>query len=127
MIFDYSELERRKPVWSALSDLWLDSELTDDDLERIAAVMEQSDYTIDELREIYRFEEAPVVFMNLFQVAGEWAGFDEDWLCAEAAKRANNRSLFLRAFVKLGIGKWIMTYATERYWARLVEPLGKSC
>jgi hypothetical protein len=66
------------------------------------------------------FEVAPVVFPNLLVVAGEWAGFDEQWLFTEAAKRARRRSLSLRVFVRIGIGIWLMTFATERHWDRLV-------
>ena len=123
VVIDEEEIERRKPVWAALSDLWLDTELTEDDLQRIAEVMKRSGYSVPQLRDIYLFEVAPVVFPNLLTVAGEWAGFNEGWLFAEATKRARRRSLSLRAFVKLGIGKWIMTFATERHWDTLVKML----
>ncbi len=92
MVLDESEIERRKLVWAALSELWLDTELADDDLRRIAGAMRDSGYGLGELREIYLFEVAPVVFANLFTVAGEWAGFDQDWLFAEAARRAGKRN-----------------------------------
>ena len=95
----------------------------EDDLLRIAEVMKSSGYSQDELRDIYLFEVAPVVFPNLLSVAGEWAGFDEEWLFTEIAKRARRRSLILRAFVKLGIGKQLMTFATERHWERLLDLL----
>jgi hypothetical protein len=42
MVFDESEIERRKPVWAPLSELWLDTELAEDDLRRIAGVMSTS-------------------------------------------------------------------------------------
>jgi hypothetical protein len=100
-VIDDAEIERRKPVWSAFSDLWLDTELTEDDLRRIAEVMKWSGYTIPELRGIYLFEVAPVVFPNLLSVAGEWAAFDEEWLFVEATERARKRSVFLRAMVWL--------------------------
>ena len=121
MGLDEADIERRKPVWAALSELWLDTELADDDLRRIAGVMGQSDYSVGELREIYLFEVAPVVSPNLLTVAGEWAGFDEGWLFAEVTRQARRRSPVLRALVRLGIGKWVMTFATERHWHRLVE------
>jgi hypothetical protein len=70
MIHDEAEIERRKPVWAALSDLWLDTELKDDDLQRTAGVMKRSEYSINELRDIYLLEVAPVVFPNLLSVAG---------------------------------------------------------
>jgi hypothetical protein len=63
------------------------------------------------------------VFPNLVVVAGEWAGLDEEWLFNRAAKRARRRNLILRAFVRIGIGKWLMTYATERHWNTLVKML----
>ncbi len=87
--------------------------------------MKRSCYSLDEMRDIYLFEVAPVVFPNLLSVAGECAGFDEEWLFAKATKRARKRSLCLRVFVKLGIGKWLMTFATERHWDTLVKMLGK--
>ena len=70
-MIDESEIERRKPVWAALSELWLDTELTQDDLQRIAGVMKRSGYSVPQLRDIYLFEVAPVVFRNLFTVAGD--------------------------------------------------------
>jgi hypothetical protein len=123
MIQDETEIERRKRVWAALSELWLDIELTQDDLERIAGVTKSSGYSVPELREINLFEVAPVVFPNLLVVAGEWARFDEEWLFTGLAKRAKKRSLYLRTFVKIGIGKWITTWATERHWDALVKML----
>jgi hypothetical protein len=116
MIQDETEIERRKPVWAALSELWLDTELTHDDLQRIAGVMKTLGYSLSQLREIYLFEVAPIVFGNLLTVAGTWSGFDEEWLFNQVAKRARKRSLSLRMFVKTGIGKWFMTCATERHW-----------
>jgi hypothetical protein len=123
-LHDGFEIERRQPVWAALSELWLDTELSEEDLRRIAGVMRRSGYSLDELRAIYLFEVAPVVSPNLLCLAGEWAGFDEEWLFAEATKWARRRGLILRAMVRIGIGRWIMTFATERHWVRLVELVG---
>ncbi len=121
MIHDETEIERRKPVCGTLSELWLDTELTGDDLHRIAGVMRRSGYGVLQLRDIYLFEVAPVVFPNLLTVAGEWAGFDKEWLFTEVAKRAKRRSWCLRTVVRIGIGKWLMTYATERHWDTLIK------
>ena len=87
-MIDDAEIDRRKPVWAALSELWLDTELAEDDLRRIAGVMKASGYPIGVLRHIYLYEVAPVVFPNLLVVAGEWAEFDHEWLFAEATRRA---------------------------------------
>ena len=123
MIHEDAEIERRKPVWVALSDLWLDTELTEDDLRRIAGVMRRSGYTVQELREIYLFEVAPVVYPNLLSVAGEWAGFDEEWLVREVTRQARRKSVILRLLVKIGVGRKILTFATEGHWEKLVGML----
>jgi hypothetical protein len=65
-----------------------------------------------------------VVFPNLLSIAGEWVGFDEEWLVHEVTKQAKRRSPVLRTLVKLGIGRKIRTFATERHWVRLVEMMG---
>lgn len=118
-----AEVERRKPVWTAFSEFWLDTELEDSDLKRIARVAADSGYSLAELRDIYLYEVAPVVSVNLLAVAGEWSGFDEEWLHAEARKRAEQRSSWLRFWVFVGIGRGMMTWATERHWDRIVSLL----
>lgn len=118
-----TELERRKPVWTAFSELWLDTELDENDLSRIARVAAESRYSIAELRDIYLHEVAPVVYRNLWGVAGVWNAFDEEWLHAEARRRAERRSLWLRFWVFIGLGRWCMTRAAEREWHRIVALL----
>jgi hypothetical protein len=118
-----TELERRKPVWTAFSELWLDTELDDNDLQRIARIVQASGYAIAELRDIYLYEVAPVVSPNLLTVAGEWDGFDEQWLHTACRKRAEHRSLWLRFWVFIGIGRMLMTFITERHWRRVVSLL----
>ncbi len=117
------ELERRKPVWTAFSEFWLDTELDDSDLRRIANVAAAAGYSIPKLRDIYLYEVAPVVGANLLCPAGAWAGFDEQWLHAEARKRAEHRSLWLRLWLFVGIGRGLLTYATERHWHRVLALL----
>jgi hypothetical protein len=120
-MFEDEDIPKRKPVWLALDDLWLDTELQPDDLERIGTVMHESGYSMPELREIYLFEVAPIVSPNLLCVAGEWAGFDEDWLFEKIIRFGKRKGPFIRFFTAIGVGKWIMTYATERHWVKLVE------
>jgi hypothetical protein len=77
---NYKIIEERKPVWVALSNLYLDTELQEDDYKYIAEVFYNSPYSLDEIDLINKYEVAPVLMPNLLSVAGEWAGFDEDWL-----------------------------------------------
>lgn len=69
------ELERRRPVWEALSSVFLDTEIEDEWLERIAGTLRASGYTASELEAILWGELCPVLYPNLLGVAGEWDGF----------------------------------------------------
>ena len=74
-----SDLEGRRPVWLALSDLFLDTDvnlLREGSTRTLAA----SPYSLEELDAILREEVCPACSFNLREVAGEWAGFDADWL-----------------------------------------------
>ncbi len=42
--------------------------------------MKESGYSLDEIHDILMNEVFPVLIPNMHSVAGEWAGFDEDWL-----------------------------------------------
>ena len=88
---DARELARRKPVWLALSEFYLDTELQPADLSRIRLVFDQSGYSEQEIRQIDYEEVGPLLFSNLLSVAGEWAGFEEAALVEALAKRANKR------------------------------------
>jgi len=83
------EIERRKPVWFALSGLWLDTELTDLDIHHIATVMVDSGYSLSELRVICDSEIAPIVYKNLLTPVGVWSGFDETWLAQQIITQMN--------------------------------------
>jgi hypothetical protein len=73
-----AEIEQRLPVWHALSDLFLDTELQPYDYRTIAEALRSSGYQVDELRDVLEEEVAPAFATNLMSVAGEWAGWSED-------------------------------------------------
>ena len=75
-----SEIEKRIPVWNALSDLFLDTELDDITHKYIAKVVVESGYEPQEIHNILWKEVLPAVGDNLRIVAGEWAGFNPEWL-----------------------------------------------
>lgn len=74
------EILSRKIVWGALSNFYLDTELDDNDYTYITKILQQSNYSLEELKDIDLFEVFPVLQINLLNVAGEWAGFNEEWL-----------------------------------------------
>lgn len=76
MTADRSERER---VWIALSELFLDTDVSSS-LDQIQREVIASPFSIEDIDIILRDEVAPVCLPNLYSVAGEWTGFDPDWL-----------------------------------------------
>ena len=114
---DETEIERRKPVWTALSDLWLDTELDESDLSYITREMHASGYSIQDLRDIYLYEVAPAVYWNLLCVAGEWLGFEDAWLHDKILRSLRTRTRLGRWWIR--VRRRRMTYATEHHWGEL--------
>ena len=56
-------------------------------LERIARQCAHSKYSIAELEQIYWNEVRPAVQLNLHSVAGQWAGFERNWLSERILKK----------------------------------------
>lgn len=73
------EREARRPLWRALSELYLDAE---PDWVNVAARCSASPFAIDEIRRILFDDVHPVLRANLWSTAGVWDGFDQDWLIA---------------------------------------------
>jgi hypothetical protein len=74
------DLLRRRWVWQALSDLFLDDEITADTLRYAARICAECSYSDEELDAIYRNEVAPALAFNYFLVAGVGGYFDSVWL-----------------------------------------------
>lgn len=114
-----ADLARRRPVWEALSELFLDTELRDPDLRRIAKVVAASSYSPAELEAILYDELYPILIWNLRTAAGVWVGFDGAWL--EERIRARHRRRF-RCPRWLYIGRGMIRADWERI-LRMVEAL----
>lgn len=118
MKFTAVELENRKPLWTAFSDLWLDTEVSQMTLNYIAREMKASGYPLAELKYIYQHEVAPVVYRNLLVVpGGVWTVFDETWL-NDAIQQNLSKPKIWRKF-RFFISYSGMFYATQEHWATL--------
>ncbi len=73
-------LKNRLPVWKALSNLFLDTELDQSDYRYIVKEIEKSGFSRLETQEILWKEVFPALADNLRIVAGEWGGFSDKWL-----------------------------------------------
>lgn len=79
-------IAERREVWIALSDLFLDTDVRLS-FAYIARVAAASKYSLEELEAICRDEVAPIVESNLLEIAGDWAGFPEEWLIGSISRR----------------------------------------
>ena len=90
-------------MWNALSEFFLDTELQESDYRRIASALAASPYTVGEIEEILRCEVYPACHQNLLCIAGEWRGFDGEWLVEHVApcfgKRPRRRIPRLHAWM----------------------------
>lgn len=73
------DLAAREPVWLALSQLFLDTDITLSRRWR-AQALASSGYSVAQLERILVEEVAPACRINLLCVAGVWDGFDPMWL-----------------------------------------------
>ncbi len=113
------DLLNRASVWEALANFWLDTELLDNEIDHIAHILAESPYTIEEIQAIHRYEVAPAVSSNLLSVAGEWSGFDSEWLKEHCTQFASRRhSIWFRTRIWLQIP--LINVFTARYWGQVI-------
>lgn len=86
------DIENRKPVWDALSDLYLDTEIQDYTLASIADTCARSPYSIVEIERIMFLEVQPIVGINLKSITGVWDYFDQEWLAEKIMTRYKRHS-----------------------------------
>ncbi|WP_369992174.1 DUF7079 family protein [Pseudomonas xanthosomatis] len=72
--------QRRLKVWQALSEFFLDTEIDNGTFDYVAKAIIESDYSPEEVQTILWGEVFPALESNLRSVAGEWAGWTDDWL-----------------------------------------------
>jgi hypothetical protein len=92
------DLSHRRPVWDALSTMFLDTDVSTSRDWR-AATLAASPYSLPQLEQILIHEVYPVCQPNLRVMAGEWAGFDSEWLHDAILMRQTSG---LRAWFNLG-------------------------
>jgi len=114
-----AQLAERLPVWEALSEFFLDTQLQAADYERIAKVLAATKYSERQIEDILIEEVSPVCKLNMYSVAGEWIGFDSDWLKEKIGARFGRRSKFRRLFGWLH--RWMYASHWKKVKARLLE------
>ena len=112
------QVKQRLPLWNALSDLWLDTELDGYNYAYIARTIYESPFTLEDAFTIHKYEVAPAVFINLMSVAGEWAMFDEAWLKNRCLTLANRRGRVIHRLMCAILSPFIK-YHTDRHWQEI--------
>jgi hypothetical protein len=103
---------RRIQVWVSMADHFLDTE-TRQDIPLTALACVQAGMTPAEAADVWRYEVSPAVGFNSWSVAGEWQGWDRDWLvrriewCRPFNRPGTLRWLRYRIRVHLGHGDWV--------------------
>ncbi len=119
------QLEKRHPVWLAMSEHYLDTE-TRPFLLRTAKVCLDAQLEFEAAADIWRYEITPLLYRNLRQPAGEWAGFDEEWIyttCTRCLGHNHLRSEQTYLGQSGSANKYLL--ALERIYARLL-PLNET-
>ena len=106
-----AQIKERLPVWKALSEFFLDTELQPEDLEQIAKGLAKSAYSEDKLEGILDFEVCRGCRINW--LLWEWISFDEDWLVERIKPHYDKRAWFKRLFV------WRHRWIYERHWKKV--------
>ncbi|TZF96074.1 hypothetical protein FW781_11610 [Chryseobacterium panacisoli] len=111
--------EERKLVWLALSDLYLDTELQEWQFQYMTGIFLKSPFSFEKIKKIDQYEIFPVLFSNLLNPAGEWAGFEEKRLVKNIMNWMESRSELDILAIKCIYP--IYEQVNRDYWKRLEE------
>lgn len=98
-VISLEENPKLADVWVEMAEHFLDTE-TRHDIPRTALVCLEAGLSIAEAREVWRYEVPRAVGLNVRSVAGEWTGWDRDWLVSTVERlrhRWDNRPWTARA------------------------------
>jgi hypothetical protein len=118
------EIEARLPLWCALAELFLDTEMQDHDYQAIARAALAGSFSADQVRDIFEREVFPAFAVNLMSVAGAWAGFRPDFVrerILETLVRPPARR-FLASLGTGGLKKRMMAEDLPRVLAAMEQP-----
>lgn len=120
---DEREIARRVPVWTALAELFLDTELQDFDYRHIADILRASGYTGHELEKMLKDEVAPVFDGNLHIAAGEWQPWDAEFVKNRMLDHLKSRPAFTKRFRPSATLSGRRAADMKKHWDVLAEML----
>lgn len=106
------DVAKRLPVWSILSETFLDSELNDQDYDRIALELARSGFAAQTLEQVFKREVAPAFCVNMLGVAGEWRGWPDDFIKERVLQKRNS-------FLSNLVCRWLISGHIQDEWNKL--------
>jgi hypothetical protein len=96
-----SFIEERKPIWMVLSEFYLDTEQSENNFIYLIKTFKKSPYSLEEIKQINKYEVYPILYQNLLSMYGIWNGFDEKWLVESITSRINKKSYFRKLILEV--------------------------
>jgi hypothetical protein len=81
--------QQEKQAYTILSELFLDTEHTQLELNHLTSSLRPLGIPVLTLEHVLRYDLFPILSPNLLSIAGEWQGFDEDWLLQQVHLSSN--------------------------------------
>lgn len=125
LLWTEGEINKRLPVWLALSEFWLDNELQETDYDAISETLKASSYTEEEIWQICIYEVAPAVSDNLRVLSGGvWTGFNLEWLREAIIKKSDSPLAYLNPSLwERYKGMRYGSFLKSSGWQKVVENL----
>lgn len=115
------QIRRRLPLWTALTNLFLDTEMTDFHYRPIIETARAGGWSTQDVRRILLDEVTPAFAFNLMDVAGEWCGFDPTWVESWMREQATGRASPIRGALGSLVG--VRRHIEKVEWPRLERML----
>jgi len=121
MDMDDSVQGRRLRAWCAISNLYLDTDISLE-LDYVVSELLETGFSTAELTHMYEIEVSPAVWTNAtFFGAWEWAGFNPEWLEQQIIKQRSHTSKLFQIPILGRFYKFLITSMTRPYWNKVVK------
>lgn len=119
------ELANRRIAWDHLSTLFLDTDLSDEQIEQLARSLRFSGFSVAELETILEVELAPLLYANRCSPAGEWSGFDTEWIESAIRNGAHREIHKWYRLIDRFRCRRVLQSVKDEYWDRLASSLSR--
>lgn len=114
--------QQERQAYIILSELFLDTEHTPLELHYLSTSLRPLGIPAATLQHMLRHDLFPILYPNFLSIAGEWQGFDEDWLLQKVQDRRSGRGV--ARWMKLdGVVWYLMGHMVQSLWDKVKEGL----